>query len=103
MPTVDQPNRGFEHEHAGVPVIAAFFDVGLSSGLVGFFYEGFDRQCLDCRVAAFLAMTGYLDVAVAGFGFVRSDAQDDDVALVGLGNGLLHSGGERRLLIGFEN
>ena len=36
------------------------------------------------------------DVPVAGFGFVGGDAQDDDVAFLGLGNGLLHGGCECR-------
>ncbi len=103
-----QPNRGFEHEHAGVPVVAAFAQVLLGGLEVGLFYEGSDIQDIRARGCAptlvrhralrCAAALGGADVAVAGFGFVGGDTQDDDIALLGLGNGLFHGGGECRWL-----
>jgi hypothetical protein len=134
-----QPDRGFEHEHAGVPVVAALLQVTFSGGQVGLFDEGSDFEGMDSRVRGndnfrgmdsrdrgsdnfrgmdsrdsgsdnfrgmdsrvrgndsrfvILANAGIhdfgLDVAVTGFGLVGGDAQDDDAAGGGLGDGLVH-------------
>ena len=41
-----QPGRGLQHEHAGIPVVAAFIEIGLSGAGVGLFYEAL--HCLNC-------------------------------------------------------
>lgn len=82
-----EPDRGSEHEHAGVPVVATLLQVAFGSGSVGLFDEGLDWQGVGARACG-------LDIAVAGFGLVGGDAQDDDAAGGGLGDGLVHGRGE---------
>ena len=72
-----QPDRGAQHKHAAVPEVAAFCQVALGSGQIGLFDEltdpfgAVDLQRRRLRGA---------DIAVAGFGPVRRDADDGDGA-----------------------
>jgi hypothetical protein len=62
------PHRGLEHEHAGVPEVAALGEVLLRRGQIGLLDELRDLGAVGA------------DVAVAGFGAVGADAEDDDGA-----------------------
>ena len=71
------PHRCLEHEHPGVPEVAAIGDIALRGGQVGLFDKLRYRRrrvggaCIDP------------DVAVAGLGGVWGDAQDRDRTAIG--------------------
>ena len=65
-----QPDRRAQHEHPGVPVVAAVGDVSSRGRQVGLLDEARDRRA---AVGA--------DVAVAGLGPVGGDAEDHDRAV----------------------
>ena len=71
-----EPDARAQHEHAAVPVVAAVGEVALGGGEVGLLDEGGDRAATSPASAAALGA----DVAVAGVGPLRPDAEDDDAA-----------------------
>ena len=73
-----QKSTGGEAEHAAVPVIIAFTEIFGGRGCIRFFAEG----------AHFVA--GCFDVAEAGFGIGGLDAEGDQVAVAGEGQGLFY-------------
>jgi hypothetical protein len=80
-----QPDAGAQHEHAGVPVVAAVVDVAARGRRVGLLDE-----CGDFMHAGAGRAAG-ADVAVAGLGPVGAHAEDHDVA----GGGLAHRTAQR--------
>jgi len=83
-----QPDRGLEHEHAGIPEVTTFGQVLLRGGGVGLFHKALDRH------GGFAAACACLDVAVARFRPAGLDAQNDDAAIGSFPDGLLHGLGE---------
>ena len=88
-----KPDRGLEDEHAGVPVVTAFVEVGLGGGGVGLF----DKSPYHQRRLLVLSDLG-LNIAVACFRMGRGYAQDDYAAGGGFAYGELHGATERCLI-----
>ena len=65
---------GTEHEHAAVPEVLAGGDVGLGAGEIRLLDKGGDTVDSTLRFAA-------PDVAIAGLGLVRHDAEGDELAV----------------------
>ena len=78
---------GTEHEHAAVPEIAALRQHGFGSFLRGFFHETADRETEGQGIALF-------DIAVAGLGPVRRDAEGDQGPFTGAFHSLCDGGGK---------
>lgn len=86
-----QHGGGLEAEHAGVPQVLAAVQVGLGGGLVGFLDEACDPEAIAQRGALF-------DIAEAGLGALRGDAEGHQVALGRESASLGHRRGEGLLV-----
>ena len=82
------PHRGLQHEHAAVPEVAPFAQVTLGGLQVRLLDELGHPGRAEFR--------GRADVAVAGLGRIRRDAQDGDHPLRGKPHRLLQRGGVGR-------
>ncbi|PAV69687.1 hypothetical protein WR25_22254 [Diploscapter pachys] len=80
-------------EHAGIPQVSATFEVALGGLGVRLFNEAGDPKSAGCqRLALF-------DIAEAGFGAGRQQAEGGQPALPGERHGLAHSGLESLLVL----